>query len=182
MNRRFGVVIVIALLSISCGSDGGADDVVLVSRLPQTVGDFVCDDAGSICRTRVDDFALRSATGEHAVLLGRDASWNLDFVTDVEIRCAGVGDGSQGTELPEVAERNRPADSGASVQELVFGDGSLVQLFPDVDLNLWLVENFFTCYEESGSWQGVSGSFMGRGGRYRFTQDSLQNTLVLSAG
>ncbi len=177
--RPLAALLLVASLTGSC-SAGRPRETVLVSRvwvdpLITIEGEaivsrdwFRCDGA---CRIERPSQAFRAADGRVATVGATVMVWHLENLGESQAECGG----------DMIVRRTyiyRLVDSGpeeTSRQTLVFDDGSAVQLFVDS-----YIEVVDICSEAVGRWEGVEGTFEGRSGTYRWTDDGLQNELVLT--
>ena len=111
---------------------------------------------------------FRAADGRTATTARVDRLWVLERLGRGEVDCGG--------ELIQTGAALRLLDAGPHQppQALIFDDGSAVDLY----LESWVdVDN---CVEAVGRWKGVAGTFDGRSGTYRRTDDLVQVEVVLT--
>ncbi|MEO6652976.1 MAG: hypothetical protein ABIP17_10000 [Ilumatobacteraceae bacterium] len=168
--RPLAGLLFLVSLAGSC-SAGGPDEIMLVSREWPDL-EMSCDGNGGFsCRYEGPSQTFRDADGHVVTVAVTDAVWHLEILSTPEVECGG-----------EMIRRRtyiyRLADAGPDEtvrHTLVFEDGSAVQLF--VDSYFRVVDQ---CLETVGRWEGVNGTFEGRTGTYRWTDNWVQHELVLT--
>lgn len=191
-------IVLVALVLGSCGSGAIVEDVVLVSRVGPDLEVLGCQGSGTEfdCVVQVERVTMHSADGRTAVSESSQFIWTTEANTfRAEVQCAGASysptggstswTGSEGEDVTDLhwndiygantAVRVRPRDPQVPAWVFVFEDGGRVELYPDAGLRLEAED----CYDESGEWRGVGGSFSDKRGPYRYTNDNLQSELVL---
>ena len=154
--RPLAALLLAASLAGSC-SAARPDETVLVSRVWAEL------------RTSQP---FRAADGRLALLAPTDLPlvWHVQDVNEPQVVCGG-----DMIRRRTYIYRGEPASDEVSPQTLMFDDGSAVQLFAES-----FIEVVDKCSETVGRWEGIEGTFEGRAGTYRLTDDWLQNKLVLT--
>jgi hypothetical protein len=187
-------VIALAVLAAGC-SESPPEDLILVSRVAHDVTPLHCDDqvswtfgettverstviAAAIeisreentrCEAELSDVTLRAPEGRTAVASG----FNLISSNTLRIISGEFACGQSDAEPFSTAGALQTDD--AQLVTLSFEDGARAELTRET--SSFADPN---CYEESGSWTGISGSLDGRSGAYRWAENELLIELVLS--
>ena len=167
--RLLAALLLGASLAGSCSAQG-PDEVVLVSREWADLEWTCWNGFDFMCRIEFPGQTFRDADGRVATVGPTDMVWRLE-VSGSEAECGG-------DMIRDQTSFFRFAPSGPDEtprQSLVFDDGSAVQLFVKSTTVVW-----DKCSESVGRWEGVAGTFEGRTGTYRWTDDGLQIELVLT--
>jgi hypothetical protein len=183
----------VAVVTTSCSSDL-ADEMTLVTRISHEVGNLSCEGGAltfdirapvaraaaivmlaeealdeAACELIISDVTLHDADGALATVSGFSAT-EAEFVEDPDVEC-----GRRVIAPPSETLRGSVFVDDPPVLSVAFQDRGAVQLFPETTV---VIDGL--CYDEVGRWEGVSGSYDGRAGTYRWIEDTLQIELVLS--
>lgn len=161
------MLLLTAVFSGACSPEGPVE-TRLVSRVwPDTIE--TCGDQ-LICQVELPGQTFRVADGRSATLEPYDVEWTVERLGRGEVECAGE-------QIRTFDNGYRLVDAGPDrSRTLVFDDGSGV----DLVLESW-VNVFDRCVEAVGRWIGLAGTFEGRSGTYRWTDDAhVQVELVIT--
>lgn len=160
-----------AALACSCAAEGPAE-TRLVSRVwPDVFVTCENDNNGLVCRLEGSGDTFRVADGRTATVEPYDVEWVMELLGRGEVECAG----EQIQTFPHNGNRLLDAGPDQRRRALVFDDGSAVELL----IESW-VHIIDICTESVGRWEGLAGTFEGRSGTYRWTDDLVQVELVLT--